>query len=320
MVTITDVSKLANVSKATVSRVMSGSRGVREDSRLAVLKAAEELNYSPNVAAQNLATQSSHYVGVVLNTTDAASLSSYLPSISRKLKSMNKLMLVQFAESMDEQQKALLELNSQCEAVIMINGTINTSAFDNVLHMDGSVTDAQSSVGFDYQFAAESACRYLLGKGHRKIALLVDDLSQTSCTELLNGYKNAIQNFSLPYDRRLVIEAKQNLEQSLLSLMNSFTQYSAIVVKRDSYAAEAMRLMRQFNIQVPSDISVVSLEDSPLAQQLNPTLTCISHSSQQLTEICMENLEQMLEKTSLKMKDSPLISGRLVCRESVSDL
>ncbi|MBD1573717.1 LacI family transcriptional regulator [Vibrio sp. S17_S38] len=320
MVTITDVSKLANVSKATVSRVMSGSRGVREDSRLAVLKAAEELNYSPNVAAQNLATQSSHYVGVVLNTSDAASLTSYLPSISRKLKSMNKLMLVQFAESTDEQQNALFELNSQCEAVIMINGTINTSAFDNVLHMDGSVTDAQSSVGFDYQFAAESACRYLLGKGHRKIALLVDDLSQTSCTELLNGYKNAIQNFSLPYDRRLVIEAKQNLEQSLLSLMNSFTQYSAIVVKRDNYAAEAMRLMRQFNIQVPNDISVVSLEDSPLAQQLNPTLTCISHSSQQLAEVCMENLEQMLEKTSLKMKDSPLISGRLVCRESVSDL
>lgn len=320
MVTITDVSKLANVSKATVSRVMSGSRGVREDSRLAVLKAAEELNYSPNVAAQNLATQSSHYVGVVLNTSDAASLTSYLPSISRKLKSMNKLMLVQFAESTDEQQSALLELNSQCEAVIMINGTINTSAFDNVLHMDGSVTDTQSSVGFDYQFAAESACRYLLGKGHRKIALLVDDLSQTSCTELLNGYKNAIQNFSLPYDRRLVIEAKQNLEQSLLSLMNSFTQYSAIVVKRDNYAAEAMRLMRQFNIQVPNDISVVSLEDSPLAQQLNPTLTCISHSSQQLAEVCMENLEQMLETTSLKMKDSPLISGRLVCRESVSDL
>ncbi|MBD1574859.1 LacI family transcriptional regulator [Vibrio sp. S11_S32] len=320
MATITDVSRLANVSKATVSRVMSGSRGVREDSRLAVLKAAQELNYSPNVAAQNLATQSSHYVGVVLNTSDAASVTSYLPAISRKLKAMNKLMLVQFAESVDEQQHALFELNSQCEAVIMINGTINTSAFENVLHMDGMLTDVQTSVGFDYQFAAESACRYLLGKGHRKIALLVDDLTQASCSELLNGYKNAIQNLSLPYDRRLVIEAKQNPEQSLLGLINSFTQYSAIVVKRDSYAAEAMRLMRQFNIQVPKDVSVISLEDSPLAQQLNPTVTCISHSSHQLAQVCMENLEQMLEKTSLKMKDSPLISGRLVCRESVADL
>lgn len=257
---------------------------------------------------------------MVINTSDAASVNSHLPVISRRLKAMNKLMLVQFAESSDEQQHALFELNSQCEAVIMINATINTSAFDNVLHMDGTVTDVQTSVGFDYQFAAESACRYLLGKGHRKIALLVDDLTQANCSELLSGYKNTIQNLSLPYDRRLVIEAKQNPEQSLLGLINSFTQYSAIVVKRDIYAAEAMCLMRQFNIQVPKYVSVISLEDSPLAQQLNPTLTCISHSSHQLAQVCMDNLEHMLEKTSLKMKDSPLLSGRLICCESVTDL
>ncbi|MGO2499092.1 MAG: LacI family DNA-binding transcriptional regulator [Vibrio litoralis] len=320
MATITDVSRLANVSKATVSRVLSGSRGVREDSRLAVLKAAEELSYSPNIAAQNLATQSTNYVGVVLNISDAASLNSYLPLISRKLKSMNKLMLVQFAESDSEQQNALMELHSQCEAVILINGTINTSAFDRVVHMDGIISDAHASVGFDYQFAAESACRYLLGKGHRKIALLVDDLEYTSCNDLLTGYKNALQNSSLPFDRRLILEAKHQLEQSLLGLINSFTQYTAIVVKRDSYAAEAMRIMREFNIQVPKDVSVISLEDSPLAQQLNPTLTCISHSSEQLADTCIANLQALLEHSIKPMKNNPLLSGRLISRESVSNL
>lgn len=320
MTTITDVSRLAKVSKATVSRVLSGSRGVREDSRLAVLKAAEALNYSPNVAAQNLATQSNHYVGVILNTADAASLTSYLPLISRKLKSLNKLMLVQFAESDAEQQKVLMELHSQCDAVILINGTINTSAFDRVLHMDGVMSDTQASVGFDYQFAAESACRYLLGKGHKKIAILVDDLEQESCNDIMTGYKNALQNSSLPYDRRLVLQAKSNLEAALLGLINSFTQYTAIVVKRDSYAADAMRIMREFNIQVPKDVSVMSLEDSPLAQQLNPTLTCISHSSEQLAESCMAHLQSLLEQSISPIKTNPLIAGRLVSRESVLDL
>ncbi|MBP8189598.1 MAG: LacI family DNA-binding transcriptional regulator, partial [Aeromonas sp.] len=51
MANITDVSRLANVSKATVSRVLSGSRGVREESRLAVLQAAEQLNFRPNATA-----------------------------------------------------------------------------------------------------------------------------------------------------------------------------------------------------------------------------------------------------------------------------
>ncbi len=54
MSTINDVSRLAGVSKATVSRVLSGSRGVKEASRQAVLKAVDELNYRPNVIAQSL--------------------------------------------------------------------------------------------------------------------------------------------------------------------------------------------------------------------------------------------------------------------------
>ena len=68
MSTINDVSRLANVSKATVSRVLSGSRGVKEESRLAVMKAVETLNYKPNVIAQFLTAQSTGCVGVICAT------------------------------------------------------------------------------------------------------------------------------------------------------------------------------------------------------------------------------------------------------------
>lgn len=65
MSTINDVSRLAGVSKATVSRVLSGSRGVKEASRQAVLKAVDELNYRPNVIAQSLLSQSTGCIGVI---------------------------------------------------------------------------------------------------------------------------------------------------------------------------------------------------------------------------------------------------------------
>ena len=71
MPTIDDVSKLANVSRATVSRVLTGTRGVREESREAVLRAVEELNYRPSFAAQNLASNTSSYVGMVLPAHEA---------------------------------------------------------------------------------------------------------------------------------------------------------------------------------------------------------------------------------------------------------
>ncbi len=69
MSTINDVSRLAGVSKATVSRVLSGSRGVKEASRQAVLQAAEALNYRPNMIAQSLLSQSTGCIGVICART-----------------------------------------------------------------------------------------------------------------------------------------------------------------------------------------------------------------------------------------------------------
>ena len=78
MSTINDVSRLAGVSKATVSRVLSGSRGVKEASRQAVLQAAEALNYRPNMIAQSLLSQTTGCIGVIcaqdnINQTTAIS-------------------------------------------------------------------------------------------------------------------------------------------------------------------------------------------------------------------------------------------------------
>ncbi|WP_163360282.1 substrate-binding domain-containing protein, partial [Enterobacter hormaechei] len=66
--------------------------------------------------------------------------------------------------------------------------------------------------------------------------------------------------FSLPFNRQLVLTANEDVEQALLTLINSLSKFSAIVVKRDAYAAEAMRLFREFGISVPQEVSLLSLE------------------------------------------------------------
>ncbi len=64
------------------------------------------------------------------------------------------------------------------------------------------------------------------------------------------------------FNRQLVLTANDDVEQALLTLINSFSKYSVIIVKRDRYAAEAMRLLREFTIAVPQEVSLLSLEDS----------------------------------------------------------
>ncbi|MFV0447127.1 MAG: LacI family DNA-binding transcriptional regulator [Vibrio sp.] len=316
MATITDVSLLANVSKATVSRVMSGSRGVKAESREAVLRAAEELNYRPNAAAQSLANQRSDYIGVILSSSDAGQVSTYLPLLSKSLKQKGKHMLVQFAESAEEQSHLIEELmQSHCDAIITLGGNCSHIESDKIISIDGS-SESPFSIGYDYKFAAESACRFLSSKGHTSIALVLDDEHAPS-QHVLEGYKTCLQNLAMPVNRQLIVTANNNTEQSIMALLNSYSPFTAIVVMRDSQAAIAMNLLRDFNLATPNEVSIISLEDSQLASQLNPQLTCISYPSEQLVDIAMEQLDACLSGRGTDKK--PLVTGKLVTRDSVAN-
>lgn len=138
--------------------------------------------------------------------------------------------------------------------------------------------------------------------------------------QMVEGYRNVLQNFSLPFNRQLLLAAKNNVEQALLTLINSLTRYSAIIVKRDSYAAEAMRLMREFNIVVPQEVSLLSLEDSPLASLLYPPLTCISYPTEQLLENCLQRIRSLIEQHPIFVPEGHAVTGRLIARASVADI
>ncbi|HGP0856667.1 TPA: LacI family DNA-binding transcriptional regulator [Yersinia enterocolitica] len=319
MPTIDDVSKLANVSRATVSRVLTGTRGVRDESREAVLRAVEQLNYRPSFAAQSLASQTSSYVGIVLPTCEAELSAILLPQLSRAMKNLNKTLIVQYVNDDTEQQMFIEELQHQCVAVVVL-GKLSANAPQNVIAFDQFAVTGADSRGYDYAFATESACRYVIGKGHRNIALLIDNEDDDASRQMVEGYRNVLQNFSLPFNRQLLLAAKNNVEQALLTLINSFTRYSVIIVKRDSYAAEAMRLMREFNIVVPQEVSLLSLEDSPLASLLYPPLTCISYPSEQLLKNCLQRIRGLIEQHPIFVPEGHAVTGRLIARASVADI
>ncbi|SJL83005.1 LacI family DNA-binding transcriptional regulator [Vibrio palustris] len=319
MATINDVSRLANVSKATVSRVLSGTRGVKEASRQAVLQAAESLNYRPNVMAQNLATQRSNYVGVILSTTDAGHVSTYLPLLSNALKSRGKNMLVNFADNPDEFARCVDTFRSgQCDAIIAVGGSLakQVDEDDNIITIDGHNNGTQRSVAYDYRFACESSCRYLSSKGHTSIAIILDDNDYAS-EQVLEGYKTAMQNLSIPINRQLIVHAAENPELAAMNLLNSYSPFTAMIVMRDSHAAIAMKLFKNFNLATPQDVSIMSLEDSFLANQLSPALTCISYPSEKLVNAAMHELEHILNHQ--QTEPAMMIQGNLVTRDSVAN-
>ena len=318
MPTIDDVSRLANVSRATVSRVLTGTRGVREESREAVLRAVEELNYRPSFAAQNLASQSSSHIGVVLSSREESSGARIRPALARAMKVLNKTLIVQYVDNDVEHAASVDDLQRQCAAVVVF-GPVVPGSGDNVISFDRPVVDAKSQ-GYDFAFAAESACRYMIGKGHRNIALVIDNDTDDTSKRMVEGYRNVLQNYSFPFNRQLVLTANESVERALLTLINSLSKFSSIVVKRDAYAAEAMRLFREFNIAVPQEVSLLSLEDSPLATQLYPQLTCISWPMEPLLHQCVQRIKSIVEGRPLRETELPPIIGKLTPRQSVLEM
>ena len=135
MSTINDVSRLAGVSKATVSRVLSGSRGVKEASRQAVLKAVDELNYRPNVIAQSLLSQSTGCIGVICAQENINQTTGYLYALEKQLSQHQKHLLLRFAHSKADVLHAPEELScGLCDDILVIGARFPLDIdMDNVI-------------------------------------------------------------------------------------------------------------------------------------------------------------------------------------------
>jgi len=281
MSTINDVSRLAGVSKATVSRVLSGSRGVKEASRLAVLKAVDELNYRPNVIAQSLLSQSTGCIGVICAQENVNQTTGYLYALEKHLSQSQKHLLLRFANTKAEVMSALDELTcGLCDDVLIIGARFPLSIDDeNVILVDcvESADTTLNSIQFDRAFAAETACNYLTSQGRRQIALIHPH--NAAAEQVLHGYKLALENNFLPFNRNLVFMDDISSSVALQVLLNNATtlNFNALLVADEQEAQRVIPQLQAFNKSVPEDIMVFSLAGSLHLPGI-PTIPAIEYS------------------------------------------
>lgn len=265
MSTINDVSRLAGVSKATVSRVLSGSRGVKEASRLAVLKAVDELNYRPNVIAQSLLSQSTGCIGVICAQDNVNQTTGYLYALEKHLSQYQKHLLLRFANNKAGVMNALEELTcGLCDDVLIIGARFPLGNIDeSVILVDCAEAESTNSIQFDHAFAAETACNYLISQGRRQIAVIHPDTSGAA-DQVLLGYKHALENNFLPFNRNLVFMDSTSSSVALQVLLNNATtlNFNALLVADEQEAQRVISQLQAFNKSVPGDIMVFSLAGS----------------------------------------------------------
>lgn len=242
-----------------------------------------------------------------------------LPLLSQTLKELNRSLLTQYVSDLVEQAAVINDLQRQYVAVVVLSAAA-VGASRNVIASDRFGVARSSNQGYDFTLATESACRYVTGKGHCNIALLVSSDNDDTGRQILGGYCNILQNYSIPFNRQLVLTISDDAEQALLTLISNFNKYSVIVAKRDRYVAETMRLLREFTTTVPQEVSLLSPEDSPLASLFYPPLICISWPLEALLGNCIQRIRSLTGDRPTFITESRSLADRLTPRQSITDI
>jgi LacI family transcriptional regulator len=286
--TIYDIAKLAAVSPATVSRVLSGRDSVAAQTKGRVIAAAEELGYRTNSLARSLASRTSDIVAVMLPDITNPFFAELVKSVQAAAFNKGYTTLICNTEDDPELERTYLDqlLSLQVRHVFVIGLTLDratvrdyVSAKMNFIALDRPMRHATSViVQSDNRKGAELAVSHLLGLGHRRIAHIAGPASVALSRQRRRGYLNALAAADLEADDALVVRSDFSEEggaNALAELDRRGGDFTAIFAADDVIAMGALSAALASGRIVPNDLSLVGFDDVLPARYTVPPLTTV---------------------------------------------
>lgn len=292
---MSDIARLAGVSTSTVSRALSGSALVNEETRTRIADLARSLNYSINVGAKNLRLQQNRTVAVVIpyDTASGQSISDpfflrMLGSVADALTERGFEMLLTRVDAEHLNAAAAFYDGGRAVGIILIgqwhhHDQLNELAARRVPLVVWGAHLAQQlycTVGGDNFAGGEAATEHLIGLGRRRIAFL-GDVELPEVAQRFAGYREALARHRLPFDRRLLAPiafVAERARAAVQSLIDRKIEFDAVFACSDVLAMSSVSTLRENGRHVPTDVSVVGYDDIEMAAFFNPPLTTIRQS------------------------------------------
>jgi len=290
MATIYEVSKLAGVSLATVSRVINNSGKVKPATRQKVLAAMEELGYRPNAIAQSLASNRSNSVGVLVPELHGPFFGIMLSSIEDELRTFGKHVIITAGHSDEEQEKESIEFltSRQCDALILHTFAVSNEWLLDLAGRPPAVfvigRDIPEIAGrcfyLDNEQGSYLATQALIQLGHKRLAYLAGPLWKSDAQGRFAGFRRALDEAGLSFDENLLAEGnyqEASGRAAMVRLLGAGSPFSGLVCANDEMAVGAIEEARQRGRKIPDDLSVVGFDNVFFTRYMHPALSTVNY-------------------------------------------
>ncbi|WP_249872029.1 catabolite control protein A [Oceanobacillus saliphilus] len=330
-ITIYDVAREANVSMATVSRVVNGNPNVKPTTRKKVLATIERLGYRPNAVARGLASKKTTTVGAIIPDISNIFFSELARGIE-DIATMYKYNIILSSSDQNKDKELQLintMLEKQVDGILFMGGNITdehihqfkTSSVPIVLASTYDPTDTIPTVNIDYELAAFEATMHLIEKGHKHPALVASKTESSVNALKYNGYIRALKESNIDINEDYIFKGAYDYRTGLEAVEKLFAlddKPTAVFVTYDEIALGVIHGVQDRGLKVPEDLEVFGFDNTRLATMVRPTLTTIVQPTYDIGAVAMRLLTKYMNKEQVDDKNV-VLPHRIEIRNSTSE-
>lgn len=340
MATMRDVALLAGVSTATVSHVVNGTKKLSPETTERVLMAIAQANYTPNTLAKSLRSGQTHTIGVLVEDIRGLPVADIVSGINETLAKSGYRMILHDLHLLEKLYNQYEQIGAYRQRINNGVSLLKSSNVDGIIyvgmhdrHLDylfdpmdtplvfaySHGTSEDTYVTYSNQDSAADMTRYLLAKGHTRLAVIAGHPHSYPTARRLHGILMAMQQAGLTipegYIRYGDWEYASGVEQTH-ALLTLAERPTAIFAMNDLMAAGCMHALKEAGLRIPQDVAVAGFDNREIARYLQPPLTTVSLPTTEIgVQVALHMMEKINNPSAPPVRD--IIHCSIVERQSV---